>query len=560
MMSQMSTARPQAGLRTLGARPIGLGGTCHVRRRVATTPRRTLGAPADGAAPAPVAATAAAAGPAVDAPPPPPASAPDTAPAPEPAAAAPFDWQRQWYPVAALECLKTDRPQPLQLLGARLVVFADSKSPSGWAVLEDVCPHRLAPLSDGRLTKSGELMCSYHGWTFDSQGACTGIPQVAFDPKAHATACGSGRACVKRFPTQVAHDLLWVYADASPAAWAEAYASPPAAGLADMGVGSTLELKQSWFQRDTPVGLDLLMENFLDPAHVPWSHHGVIGSREQDARMTMALVAGEEGAKEDEDGLSRDSGFKVAVTNAWQTYGIDFRPPCRVRHSIADDMSLILYACPTSPGWSRVFVTFVGRVGNPQRLPNAPGMPPAIRAVANFLSTVTPLFHADIQNNIIDGDHAFVMQAERTFWERGSHTSWRRQYYTPSSSDVGVISWRRWLDRFGFNLPTLPKSAADLPQVDRMVVFDRFNQHTKHCRHCTRALRAVNIALGLAAAAAALAAGAAAAAFALGGVPALARVAGGCGAALLAAALLAAALLRLRPKFLGGTEYVHAER
>jgi hypothetical protein len=31
--------------------------------------------------------------------------------------------------------------------------------------------------------------------------------------------------------------------------------------------------KQPWFQRDTPLGMDLMLENFLDPAHVPWSHH-----------------------------------------------------------------------------------------------------------------------------------------------------------------------------------------------------------------------------------------------------------------------------------------------
>ncbi len=43
----------------------------------------------------------------------------------------------------------------------------------------------------------------------------------------------------------------------------------------------------------------------------------------------------------------------------------------------------------------------------------------------------------------------------------------------PSSSDAGVIAWRRWLDAFGSKLPTLPTCAADLPNVDRMVVFDR---------------------------------------------------------------------------------------
>jgi hypothetical protein len=37
---------------------------------------------------------------------------------------------------------------------------------------------RLAPLSEGRV-EAGTLMCSYHGWKFDSQGKCVDIPQVS---------------------------------------------------------------------------------------------------------------------------------------------------------------------------------------------------------------------------------------------------------------------------------------------------------------------------------------------------------------------------------------------
>lgn len=90
------------------------------------------------------------------------AAAPAPGATPAPAAADAFAWQPQWYPAAAVECLKGDRPQPLQLLGQRCVVFKGAaESLTDWIVLEDVCPHRLAPLSDGRLTASRELMCSY---------------------------------------------------------------------------------------------------------------------------------------------------------------------------------------------------------------------------------------------------------------------------------------------------------------------------------------------------------------------------------------------------------------
>lgn len=34
-----------------------------------------------------------------------------------------------------------------------------------------------------------------------------------------------------------------------------------------------------WNFRDIPYGWDMFMENVLDPAHVPVSHHNIIGNR-----------------------------------------------------------------------------------------------------------------------------------------------------------------------------------------------------------------------------------------------------------------------------------------
>jgi pheophorbide a oxygenase len=95
---------------------------------------------------------------------------------------------------------------------------------------------------------------------------------------------------------------------------------------------------------------------------------------------------------------------------------------------------------------------------------------------------------------------------ERKLYARGDHTSWNKQYYMPSSADLAVINWRKWIDRHGSNLPTLPKSAQDLPPLlPREQVFDRYNQHTKDCPHCSAALRNINIAIGVLAAVSAVA-------------------------------------------------------
>ena len=58
-------------------------------------------------------------------------------------------------------------------------------------------------MAEGRIEPSdGTLMCSYHGWRFNGEGACTDIPQ-SLDAKANAAACSNPRSCAISHPTKV---------------------------------------------------------------------------------------------------------------------------------------------------------------------------------------------------------------------------------------------------------------------------------------------------------------------------------------------------------------------
>lgn len=58
------------------------------------------------------------------------------------------NWARNWYPMAFLDDLDVKRPTQVQLLGKMYVIWADHDKT--WHAFEDKCPHRLAPLSEGR--------------------------------------------------------------------------------------------------------------------------------------------------------------------------------------------------------------------------------------------------------------------------------------------------------------------------------------------------------------------------------------------------------------------------
>ena len=66
-----------------------------------------------------------------------------------------FDWHRHWYAIAALDALERDVPNAMTILGQRIAVWLDNGLE--WRALRDECPHRLAPLSEGRIAEDGTL-------------------------------------------------------------------------------------------------------------------------------------------------------------------------------------------------------------------------------------------------------------------------------------------------------------------------------------------------------------------------------------------------------------------
>ncbi|CAN6291446.1 unnamed protein product [Urochloa humidicola] len=180
-----------------------------------------------------------------------------------------FDWLDQWYPFAPVCDLDPRAPHGKTVLGLAVVAWYDRAGGGEWHVFDDACPHRLAPLSEGRIDDKGRLQCVYHGWCFDGAGACKFIPQApALGPPVHE----NSKACVASYPCVVQNNILWFYPRAEPEYRdvLQRKRPPLIPEIDDPGFVTVYGI------RDLPYGYDILVENLFDPAHVPYAHKGIM--------------------------------------------------------------------------------------------------------------------------------------------------------------------------------------------------------------------------------------------------------------------------------------------
>jgi len=187
-----------------------------------------------------------------------------------------FSWQNHWYPVTFVQDLFEDKPYSFSLYDEPLIIFRNS---AGILVcLKNLCPHRAAKLSDGQII-DGKVECLYHGWQFGTDGECLHIPQLEQSAKIPK------QACVKSFPVREFQGIIWVWLGEEKIN--DHNLIPKVAEVEKSGL----------FMVDTVIDLpydsDFLVENFLDPAHVPISHdHTELGmTREFASPLDMEIIS-----------------------------------------------------------------------------------------------------------------------------------------------------------------------------------------------------------------------------------------------------------------------------
>jgi phenylpropionate dioxygenase-like ring-hydroxylating dioxygenase large terminal subunit len=371
-----------------------------------------------------------------------------------------FDWNEAWYPLHYTRDLDKSQPKTFTLLNQDLVIWWD-KAAACWRVFEDKCPHRLVPLSEGRINEQGLLECPYHGWSFAGSGQAQCIPQQTEGTQAET----SRRACVRSFVAIERQGLLFVYAG-----------NPANADRVKLPLIEPMEENpDAWICidtfRDLPYDCLTLLENVLDASHVPFTHHNTIGKRSNAAPVELEIL----------------SANKNGFTGTWAegprkgTLGRQdtvFIAPTLMWHDLTSKQFgrtlTVVYATPIRKGECRVFARFPFQFAS--KLPA-------------FFIKMTPRWYSHIgQNAILEDDQIFLHLQERYLAEAGGTSNFNKAFYLPTKADLFVFEFRQWIDRYNAD----PFPNEPLPRtLTKEELLERYRSHVQKCSSCREALKTI---------------------------------------------------------------------
>ncbi|WP_210253191.1 Rieske 2Fe-2S domain-containing protein [Beijerinckia sp. L45] len=168
-------------------------------------------------------------------------------------------FRKFWHAVMPVHEL-ADGPKPFKLMGIEIVLFLDETGEP--KALRDRCCHRTARLSKGWCEK-GNIVCGYHGWTYDGSGALVRVPQYDADQplpnvKVDAYFCMARYGYVWVSIEEPIEDLFDIPEDRDPA------------------FRRIFQFYDTW--KTAPMRM---MENSFDNAHFAFVHAGTFGNAAQ---------------------------------------------------------------------------------------------------------------------------------------------------------------------------------------------------------------------------------------------------------------------------------------
>lgn len=172
-----------------------------------------------------------------------------------------------WYPLTTTQELGKHGVLARKLYGLPIVLFRNKEGLA--AALVDRCPHRFAPLSQGRIV-DGHIQCPYHGWQFDHKGHSTHVPGLKME-------C-SAQPVVQTFHCHEVSGLVWVSVS-------EGNKKLPATN----SLYKESEIDSFFISDRVNATIAEVAENFLDGFHTHFVHKGWVRSDKSRQNFTATI-------------------------------------------------------------------------------------------------------------------------------------------------------------------------------------------------------------------------------------------------------------------------------
>ncbi|XP_027085111.1 protein TIC 55, chloroplastic [Coffea arabica] len=351
----------------------------------------------------------------------------------------PYDWTEEWYPLYLAKNIPEDAPLGLTVFDKQLVLYRDGTGEL--RCFEDRCPHRLAKLSEGQLL-DGRLECLYHGWQFEGDGRCVKIPQLP------ANASIPRSACAKKYEVIDSQGVVWVWMShktppkPEKIPWFENFARP---GFKDT---STIH--------ELPYDHSILLENLMDPAHVPISHDRTDFTAKREDATALFFKLTERTGRGFAGWWGRES--DQSTPNYVPNF-LRFEAPCVLQNNreIIDKNGEThyfsgLFLCrPSGQGKSMLIVRFG-----------------STRKPSGLLKIIPQWFLHQNSSKVFEQDMGFLSSQNEFLMKAKVPT--KVLYLNLKSSDVWVAEYRRWMDRVGHGMPYyIGYSTISLPKVPAVI-------------------------------------------------------------------------------------------
>lgn len=159
-----------------------------------------------------------------------------------------------------------------RLVAGEPVLLGRSQDGNAFA-MRDVCPHRAAPLSAGRIVEADAaadggttVECPYHGWRFRaSDGGCAAVPSLV-----EGQSLPLDRIRAGSFPVVERAGLIWVFVRENPRAEARLLPDMVRQGPPEPPVD--LGLPKLVLKAEFGCHVDHAVAGLMDPAHGPYVH------------------------------------------------------------------------------------------------------------------------------------------------------------------------------------------------------------------------------------------------------------------------------------------------